>query len=84
MIKEVKNVTGIQTSHWGGGYCPTKVEIFTSENGSSWKSMGQVATSGAYHDIAFKYTVATRYLKYQMIEVPSRVDITKFYIYTAN
>lgn len=83
-LKEVKNVTGIQTSHWGGGYCPTKVEIFTSENGSSWKSMGQVATSGAYHDIAFKYTVATRYLKYQMIEVPSRVDITKFYIYTAN
>ena len=25
-LKEVKNVTGIQTSHWGGGYCPTKLK----------------------------------------------------------
>ena len=83
-FKEVKNITGIQTSHWGGSFCPTKVEIFTSENGTSWKSMGQVGTSGAYQNIAFKYTVATRYLKYEMISVPSRVDITHFYIYTAN
>lgn len=83
-FKEVKNITGIQTSHWGGSFCPTKVEIFTSENGTTWKSMGQVATSGAGQNIAFKYTVATRYLKYEMISVPSRVDITHFYIYTAN
>jgi hypothetical protein len=66
-------------------YVPVYKNLYLSEKGHvPLKSMGQVATSGAYHNIAFKYTVATRYLKYQMIEVPSRVDITKFYIYTAN
>ena len=32
-FKEVKNVTGVQTTHWGAGYAPSKVEIFSSENG---------------------------------------------------
>lgn len=39
-FKEVKNITGIQTVHWGVAFCPTKVEIFTSENGTSWKVYG--------------------------------------------
>ena len=32
-LKTVKTLTGIQTRHWGAGYAPTKVEIFTSEDG---------------------------------------------------
>lgn len=37
-FKEVKNVTGVQTTHWGAGYAPSKVEIFSSENGDDWVS----------------------------------------------
>ena len=38
-FKEVKNVTGVQTTHWGAGYAPSKVEIFSSENGDDWVSI---------------------------------------------
>lgn len=80
-FKEVKNVTGVQTTHWGAGYAPSKVEIFSSENGDDWVSIGQWDTKGRTQTITFDERVKTRYLKYQMITVPSRVDITRFYIY---
>lgn len=80
-FKEVKNVTGVQTTHWGAGYAPSKVEIFSSENGDDWISIGQWDTKGRTQTITFDERVKTRYLKYQMITVPSRVDITRFYIY---
>lgn len=80
-FKEVKNVTGVQTTHWGAGYAPSKVEIFSSENGDDWVSIGQWDTKGRTQTITFDERVKTRYLKYQMIIVPSRVDITRFYIY---
>ena len=74
-------VTGIQTTHWGAGYAPSKVEIFSSENGDKWTSIGQWDTKGRNQTITFDERIKTRYLKYQMVTVPSRVDITKFYIY---
>lgn len=80
-FKEVKNVTGVQTTHWGAGYAPSKVEIFSSENGDDWVSIGQWDTKGRTQTITFDERVKTRYLKYQMITVPSCVDITRFYIY---
>ena len=80
-FKEVKTVTGIQTTHWGAGYVPSKVEIFSSENGDKWTSIGQWDTKGRNQTITFDERIKTRYLKYQMVTVPSRVDITKFYIY---
>lgn len=80
-FKEVKNVTGVQTTHWEAGYAPSKVEIFSSENGDDWVSIGQWDTKGRTQTITFDERVKTRYLKYQMIIVPSRVDITRFYIY---
>lgn len=83
-FKEVKKVTGIKTAHWGPGYAPSKIEILTSDNGSTWKSLGEVETSGNTQNIAFKNTVETRYLKYQMITVPSRVDITQLHVYMAD
>lgn len=83
-FKDVKKVTGIKTSHWASGYAPTKIEILTSENGSTWKSWGEVQTSGATQNIAFKNAINTRYLKYQMIDVPGRVDITQLHVYMAN
>lgn len=81
-LKKVKTVTGIQTKHWAGSYAPTKIEIFTSENGREWISIGQVDTKGETQTITFDEPVDTRYLKYQMINVPGRVDVTKFNIYS--
>lgn len=43
--------------------------------------IGQWDTKGRTQTITFDERVKTRYLKYQMITVPSRVDITRFYIY---
>lgn len=81
-FKSVKTITGIQTNHWGEGYAPTKIELFTSENGESWNSLGQFDTNGKTpQTIKLDERVDTRYLKYQMINVPSRVDITKFSVY---
>ena len=81
-LKTVKTLTGIQTRHWGAGYAPTKVEIFTSEDGEKWVSICQWTTKGGTQTITFEESVKTRYLKYQMITVPGRVDITRFYIYS--
>lgn len=81
-FKEVKILTGIQTKHWGAGYAPSKIEIFTSENGRDWASIGQMSTKGATQTVTFEEQVTTRYLKYQMIDVPGRVDITKFNVYS--
>lgn len=80
-FKTVKTVTGIQTAHWGGAYAPTKVELFESENGKDWVSIGVFETSGSVQDIKFENRIDTRYLKYQMIDVPGRVDITRFSVY---
>lgn len=81
-LKQMKTVTGIQTVHWAAAYAPSKVEIFTSENGREWVSIGQMDTKGKTQTITFNERVKTRYLKYQMITVPGRVDITRFYIYS--
>lgn len=79
---EIKTLTGIQTRHWASGYAPRKIELFTSEDGNNWTSIGVYETSGSRQTITFEEHIKTRYLKYQMITVPSRVDITKFYVYS--
>lgn len=83
-LQTVKTVKGIQTKHWASSYAPRQIEIFTSSNGSTWKSMGILATSGGTQNITFIAPVQTRYLKYQMLTVPSRVDMTAFYVYVPN
>lgn len=80
-LKTVKTVNGIQSRHWGAGFAPTQIEVFYSDNGSTWKSMGVIETKGGTQNVAFIAPVQTRYLKYQMIKVPGRVDITAFYVY---
>lgn len=80
-FKSVKTVTGIQTAHWGAGYAPTKVELFTSSDGKDWESIGVFETSGATQTIKFEDKIETRYLKYQMIDVPGRADVTRFSVY---
>ncbi len=81
-LKTIKTVTGVQTRHWGATYAPTKVEIFTSSDGVKWITAGVYVTKGSTQTITFGERVKTRYLKYQMIDVPNRVDITRFYIYS--
>ncbi|WP_303015030.1 DUF4999 domain-containing protein [uncultured Bacteroides sp.] len=79
---EEKTLTGIKTSHWGSTYAPTKIELFISEDNDRWTSIGQFETSGSVQEIRFEERIKTKYLKYQMIDVPSRVDITRFYVYS--
>lgn len=80
-LGEVKDIVGVLTQHWGAAFAPTKVELFISENNSDWTSVGVFDTSGGTQTIQFEKQFKTRYVKYQMITVPSRVDITRFYIY---
>lgn len=80
-FKSVKTISGIQTQHWANQYAPTKVELFTSENGTTWESIGVFETSGYTQTIKFDQRIDTRFLKYQMIDVPGRVDITRFSVY---
>lgn len=81
-LMEVKTLTGIQTRHWAPAYAPTKVELFSSENGNTWTSIGTFDTKSATQIIKFEERIKTRYLKYQMITVPGRVDITQLYVYS--
>ena len=80
-FKEPKVVTGIRTHHWGSYYAPSRVELYTSNDGVNWKAQGEVATKGGQQIMAFKKPVTTQYLKYQMLTVPGRVDVTRFYVY---
>ncbi|NMA72724.1 MAG: hypothetical protein GX963_00880 [Bacteroidales bacterium] len=81
-FKEVKTITGIQTKHWGSTYAPKSIEVYTSNDGETWKSLGVLDTGGSQtQNITFITPLQTRYLKYQMLTVPNRVDITYFYIY---
>lgn len=80
-LKAVKTIKGIQSKHWSASYAPTQIEVFSSDNGSSWKSMGILTTKGGTQNVAFISPVQTRYLKYQMLKVPKRVDLTAFYVY---
>lgn len=81
-LQETMQLQGIQTEHWASSYAPTKAEVYYSQDGENWISLGSVRTSGSTQRIAFASTIEARYLKYQMREVPSRVDMTAFYIFT--
>lgn len=79
-----KTITGIVTNHWGDSYCPTKIELFTSDNGMEWKTMGTIDVEREIQKVKFITPVTTRHLKYQMLEFPARVDVTEFNVYEAN
>lgn len=80
-LNDVFIVKGIQSKHWGGSYAPSQIEMLYSEDGENWKSMGVLVTNGGTQKIAFTAPVETRYLKYQMMTVPGRVDLTGLYVY---
>lgn len=80
-LKKTQEIRGIQTTHWGADYAPTEVEIFHSTDGTNWSSLGVIATSGQAQYITFITPVETRYLKYQMLKVPIRVDLMTLYVY---
>ena len=82
-LGSMKTVTGIKTQHWSSGYAPSKVVIYISEDGNKWKSMGDIRTSGSTQNISLKVPMDTRFLKYDMLSYPKRVDVTEFNIYIA-
>lgn len=80
-LEEFLTLCGIKTGHWGPVFAPSEVEIFISTDGTDWTSLGVIATTGSPQYITFITPVKTRYLKYQMIEVPDRVDLTSFDVF---
>ncbi len=79
-----KTISGIVTNHWGDAYCPTQIELFTSDNGIEWKTMGTLDVKGSIQNIKFINSVTTRHLKYQIVKFPARVDVTEFNVYEVN
>lgn len=80
-LQDIFTITGIQTTHWASGYAPRQIEVYQSEDGENWKSLGVINTAGGKQNVAFITPIKTRYLKYQMLKVPSRVDLTGLYVY---
>lgn len=80
-LNDAYTVTGIQTRHWSSAYAPLSVEVYTSADGKTWKSKGVLTTGGSWQNITFIIPEQIRYLKYQMLDVPSRVDLTYFLVY---
>lgn len=79
-FKEVKELSGIRTSHWGASFAPTKIKLYTSANGTDWNLLMEKDTSGGSQTVKFD-RIKTRYFKYEMVTVPSRVDIRYLYFY---
>lgn len=80
-LQETFTITGIQSTHWASGFAPSRIEVLQSEDGENWKSLGVISTAGNPENIAFITPIKTRYLKYQMVKVPRRVDLTGLYVY---
>lgn len=80
-LQEAFTITGIQSTHWASGFAPGRIEVLQSEDGENWKSLGVISTAGNPQNIAFITPIKTRYLRYQMVKVPRRVDLTAFYVY---
>lgn len=85
-LGEVKTITGIKTNHWGDAYAPSKVEVFYSTDGTTWKSLGIIDTKGREQNLTFLSRPQTQYLKYDIIGMSSsgRVDVTELNIYETN
>lgn len=79
-----KTITGIVTNHWGNAYCPTQIELFTSDNGTEWKTMGTLDVQESIQYVKLISSVTTRHLKYQIVKYPIRVDVTEINVYEAN
>lgn len=87
-LGEEKTITGIRTnSWWGGNYYPLEIELFISDDGNSWRSIGSIETPSVttYYrqEISFISPVTTQYLKYQIIKIASsgRTSLVEFNIY---
>lgn len=73
---------GVQTRHWGAGYAPRQIEVFTSSDGAAWRSQGlPLNVSGAMQNWRFIKPVQGRYLKYRVLSPDSRTDLTEFNLY---
>ncbi len=74
---------GANTRHWGVGYAPSSIEVFTSSDNMTWKSQSTLSVSGSMQNWRFIKPVAARYLKYRVLAPNKRTDLTEFNIYVA-
>ena len=75
-----KTLGGLYFQHWGSSFCPSKIRLSVSDDGETWVPMGEIGTSSRNY-IKFRDEVVTRYMKYEMLEATSRVDIMYMFIY---
>lgn len=80
---KVQTLTGLQTQHWSKGYAPREIDIYQSEDGTTWKSQGGIAIGSNTQYVTFITPITTRYLKYAVVKpaTNTRTDITEFYAY---
>lgn len=82
-LTKTTTVTGFRIRSWGATYAPRGAEIFTSDDGATWESQGEVATSGLIQYITLQTPVTCRHIKYEIITGASsgRLSLTEFYVY---
>lgn len=78
----MQNLVGIRTMHTYS-YTPTEVELFTSENGNDWHSLGVYErVASTTEPITFLAPIQTRYLKYTALNSKGKINLGEFHIYT--
>lgn len=82
-LTETTTVTGFRIQAYGTVYAPRGAEIFTSNDGASWESQGEITTSGMNQYIKLVTPVSCRHIKYDIITGSSngRLSLTEFYVY---
>lgn len=71
---ETKKVVGIAARYYASYYCAKQVEIFTSEDGATWTSVGVVDIPTRSNPQVFKVLgvgLSSRYVKYEILKSQS-------------
>lgn len=78
----LQTLVGIRTSHTYN-FTPTEIEVFTSENGNDWKSLGVYERiASTTEPITFLAPIKTQYLKYSALSSKGQINLSEFNIYT--
>ena len=84
-LAQTTTINGFRVRAWGSTYAPRGFEIFTSDDGFTWESQGQllnVAGASTLY-IRFLTPVTCRHIKYDILTAASigRTSLTEFDIY---
>lgn len=88
-LGSTKTLTGLYTVSWSwttSRYAPREIEVSVSDDNTTWKSLGSIATGTGLQYVTFLTRPKARYLKYNIVQMPTsrRVSIVEFYLYEAD